>query len=472
VSRPAAASRLVMTEPFSFDAALLAGGRSSRFGEDKAFVDWRGSPLYAGQLRTLAALGPDLLWLSTNADQSFPDVLEGVERVVDEAPDLGPAGGLLTVLRRSAADHVLVLGVDLPLMEESFLRRLLAKRRGVAPRSDRGWEPLGALYPRRAMRELVEEKVAAGVRRLQDILEEARESGVIEPLSLGGGDERFFFNLNRPEDIESMGRGAHDEAVRLRRYRVGSGFAEENDRVAVEEPLEIRVNDRSVAVTMRTPGHDDELAAGFLLTEGVIDSGDEIREIAHCPETDPERAGNTLDVRLRHEADLSDLTRHVFTSSSCGVCGKATLDSIFRRLPPLEGVETPTPGLLLGLPDRLRRAQETFERTGGLHASALFDAGGGLLLLREDVGRHNALDKVIGRALLDGRDLRRAILLVSGRVSFELMQKAFSARIPVVAGISAPSSLAVKLARESGQALVGFLREGGFNVYAEGRGAG
>jgi FdhD protein len=219
---------------------------------------------------------------------------------------------------------------------------------------------------------------------------------------------------------------------------------------------------------MRTPGHDDELAIGFLLTEGVIRAADEIAEIAHCPDVDPEGVGNTLDVRLRGETDLSRLTRHVFTSSSCGVCGKATIESVFGNFPPVPLHEAPDPALLLSLSAKLRAAQETFDRTGGLHASALFDRAGNLLLLREDVGRHNALDKVIGHALKHDLPMDEAILLVSGRISFELMQKALAARIPVVAGISAPSSLAVKLAKDSGQTLVGFLRERGFNVYAGG----
>ena len=217
---------------------------------------------------------------------------------------------------------------------------------------------------------------------------------------------------------------------------------------------------------MRTPGHDDELATGFLFTESLITRSDEIAEIVHCPDVDPEGIGNTLDVRLRAEPDLASLTRHVFTSSSCGVCGKATIESVFQHFPPVQRARIPEAGLLLSLPSKLREAQETFDRTGGLHASALFDGEGNLLLLREDVGRHNALDKVIGHALQKEIPLSEVVLLVSGRISFELMQKALAARIPVVAGISAPSSLAVKLARESGQVLVGFLREKGFNLYS------
>ncbi len=453
--------------PISFDAVLLAGGRSTRFGSDKAFLDWRGRPLYVAQLRKLAALAPARLWLSCNATQVFPDVLAGVERILDDEPDLGPLGGLRAVLRRSEAPLVLVLAVDLPLVESAFLESLLRKGKGVAGRSDRGWEPLAALYPREVMLALIESSLAAGNRRLQDLLDKAEALGHIEPLLLTDRTLSGFANLNSPDDLLTLEQGQCDEAIALHRFRSGSGsgFREEADRIASEEPLEIRVNGSSVAVTMRTPGHDDELATGFLFTESIIVGNDDIAEIVHCPEVDPEGVGNTLDVRLLTTPDLARLTRHVFTSSSCGVCGKATIESVFQHFPPIPGARVPPPEVLLALPARLREAQETFDRTGGLHAAALFDEAGKLLLLREDVGRHNALDKVIGHALRHDLPLHEVILLVSGRISFELMQKALAARIPVVAGISAPSGLAVKLARESGQVLVGFLREKGFNLY-------
>ena len=457
-----------MPAKIRFDAALLAGGRSSRLGRDKACLDWRGQPLYVTQLRKLASLGPERLWLSTRPEQPFPEVLEGVGRVVDIVPDLGPLGGLQSVLAASEADFLLVLAVDLPRMESDFLARLVANGAGAVPRTERGWEPLAALYPRAEFLGLVEEFLGAGKRRLQDLLDEAAARGWIRAVPVEGADSALFANLNTADDLAALEQGAHDEAVAIARYRTESGFVRTLDRVAAEEPLAIRVNGTSVAVTMRTPGHDDELAIGFLLTEGVIRAADEIAEIAHCPDVDPEGVGNTLDVRLRGETDLSRLTRHVFTSSSCGVCGKATIESVFGNFPPVPLHEAPDPALLLSLSAKLRAAQETFDRTGGLHASALFDRAGNLLLLREDVGRHNALDKVIGHALKHDLPMDEVILLVSGRISFELMQKALAARIPVVAGISAPSSLAVKLAKDSGQTLVGFLRERGFNVYAGG----
>ncbi|RFC46443.1 MAG: FdhD protein [Verrucomicrobia bacterium] len=257
------------------------------------------------------------------------------------------------------------------------------------------------------------------------------------------------------------------ELLRCRRADAAWNTEAQGDFVAVEEPLEIRVEGRGLAVVMRTPGHDRELTAGFLRTEGIIRSVDDLFDITPCGAE--ESRGNVVEVFLRDpdSLQLERLTRHVFSGSSCGICGKATIDSVFLACPPVVGGPVIAADFLLGLPRRLREAQIGFERTGGLHASAIFSVDGQLQCLREDAGRHNALDKVIGRALLEGGlPLANSVLLVSGRISFELMQKALVAGIPVVAGISAPSSLAIDLARESGQTLAGFVREGGFNLYA------
>ena len=257
-------------------------------------------------------------------------------------------------------------------------------------------------------------------------------------------------------------------AARIELTRIERGTARaDTDWVAREEPLEIRVEGRSIAVTMRTPGHDEELAAGFLLTEGVVKSEADIFEISLCPATN--EGGNVADVLLTSGVSVNwdSLTRHVFASSSCGVCGKATLNSVFVNFPAVTSSLQVSSVLLQSLPDKLRAAQETFDQTGGLHASAIFDQGGNLIVLREDVGRHNALDKALGLCLRKGLlPLNDHILMVSGRVSFELMQKALAAGIPVVAAISAPSSLAVDFAKGSGQTLVGFLRGEKMNIYA------
>ncbi len=274
--------------------------------------------------------------------------------------------------------------------------------------------------------------------------------------------------MSSPRDHDAGAAPAAARGVVLAKVSP-AGASTVTDQVAVEEPLEIRVEGRSVAVVMRTPGHDRELAAGFLLSEGVVAAPSDFFEISECPGAAGEARGNVVDVLLAEggEVDLDSLTRHVFSASSCGICGKATLDSVFGRFPPLGAAPPVRPEFLAALPDKLRAAQETFDRTGGLHASALFDAAGALVCLREDVGRHNALDKVLGNALFAGKlPLADHVLLLSGRVSFELMQKALAAGIPTVAAISAPSSLAVDFARGSGQALVGFLRGGTMNVYS------
>lgn len=235
------------------------------------------------------------------------------------------------------------------------------------------------------------------------------------------------------------------------------------DELAVEEPLEIQVDTSPVSVTMRTPGHDSELAVGFLVTEGIVMSAKDILRIA----PHPRNRQNVINVFLRNAPDLARLKRHVFVSSSCGLCGKASIENVHQRFKPVKTRLRIKPEVLLGLPEKLRRAQEAFARTGGLHAAGVFSPTGELLVLREDAGRHNAVDKVIGHGLLNGLlPFKEHILMVSGRASFEIVQKALAARIPIVAAVSAPSSLAVDFAIESGQTLVGFLRDQRMNLYA------
>jgi FdhD protein len=261
-------------------------------------------------------------------------------------------------------------------------------------------------------------------------------------------------------------------ATRTVQRRKATAITEERDDLAVEEPLEIRVEDRPVAVAMRTPGHDEELAAGFLLTEGVVARREDIVAIAPAR---AKRGGgvepNIVNVKLaRPEAvDFARLTRHVFTASSCGLCGKATIAAVQARSPALAPNAGPrvAADVLAKMPPTLALAQETFQRTGGLHAAGLFSPDGKLLVTREDVGRHNAVDKVLGHLLLSGSiDPAQVVLLVSGRVAFEIVQKALAAHIAFIAAISAPTSLAVDFARSSGQTLVGFLRDGRMNIYA------
>ena len=242
------------------------------------------------------------------------------------------------------------------------------------------------------------------------------------------------------------------------------------DYLAAEEPLEIRIGDEPISVTMRTPGDDLELAAGFLFTEGLVQRRDQIISLEMAQDDGTASAGNVAVARIAPdvEVDTEKMRRNFFAASSCGICGKASIDSVrSRTLQPPSPDFRCAPELLLALPDALRTSQAVFGRTGGLHAAALFSASGELLVLREDIGRHNAVDKVIGWALRENRvPLSNEILLVSGRGGFEIIQKAIVAGIPVVASVSAPSSLAVKLARELGLTLVGFLRERRFVIYA------
>jgi FdhD protein len=243
---------------------------------------------------------------------------------------------------------------------------------------------------------------------------------------------------------------------------------EASDELAEEEPLEIRARGRAVSVTMRTPGNDAELAAGFLLTEGIISRSADVLKIEPCGRNE---FGNVVNVLLAAEVavDFDRLTRHVFASSSCGLCGKATIDAIRTQFPRLPVPSAPLigPELISTLPDIMRKAQSAFDRTGGLHAAGIFDDRGKLLVLHEDIGRHNAVDKVLGHALLnDLLPLDHHVLLVSGRASFEIMQKSLAGGVPIVASVSAPSNLAVSFAMDSGQTLIGFLRGDRMNIYS------
>ena len=260
--------------------------------------------------------------------------------------------------------------------------------------------------------------------------------------------------------------------VPMQRWSPAGPLVVGSDAVAVEEPLEIRVAGRSLAVVMRTPGHDAELAAGFLLTEGVIRRAEDVLDLVPCCDQPGAAAGNVLDVLLAPTVafDVARLTRHVFSSSSCGVCGKATLDAVLQTFRPVVSDTRFDPVIIARLPEQLRAVQPGFAATGGLHACALFDPTGKILQVREDVGRHNALDKILGRALLDRQlPLTQTGLLLSGRISFELVQKALAAHVPLIAGIGAPSSLAIDCAERGGQTLIGFLREDRFNIYAGAR---
>jgi len=253
--------------------------------------------------------------------------------------------------------------------------------------------------------------------------------------------------------------------------RVGpAGAVRTSDRAAAEEPLDVRLHGRSFAIIMRTPGKDRALAAGFLLSERVIRSADDLGAVEHCRHPDQTRAHHVVDVFLRGGAAervpaMLEQRRNIVANSSCGVCGRATIEELATDIPPIASDAVCAVEVVRRLPDRLRSTQATFDETGGLHGVALFTLAGDLVTSAEDVGRHNAVDKVFGSLLLDDKPIPAGVLVVSGRVSFEIVQKAWIAGVPVVVAVSAPTSLAIDLAKQAGIALLGFVRGESLNIY-------
>lgn len=267
--------------------------------------------------------------------------------------------------------------------------------------------------------------------------------------------------------------GRRTKRSRVIRFDAAGASTTREDVLAVEEPLEVRINGSSFSVTMRTPGDDFDLVAGFLVSEGVIWEADQLAAMRYCSGVDDsgKQTFNVIDAELSVGTPPPDpsLERHVYTSSSCGICGTASIDAVHKtaHFGQVESGEEIDPAVIGRLPDALRDQQKVFERTGGVHAAGLFNVNGDLLCLREDVGRHNAVDKVVGWALRESRlPLRGTILQVSGRTSFELVQKAHMAGIPILSAVSAPSSLAVEHAESARMKLIGFNRDGNFNIYA------
>ncbi|MDB6117055.1 MAG: Sulfur carrier protein FdhD [Verrucomicrobiaceae bacterium] len=456
----------------SFAAALLAGGKSVRMGTDKALIRWMGDDLWRHQLTKVVELEPSRVLLSCRAEQGLLPG-PGVDLLLDPVDvDEGPLGAIVRCLR-AVEKPLLVLAVDLPAMTAEFLReRLLTGfdgSKGLVFRTSQGLEPLAALYTP-AVLPLLEEALAAGKLGLQDVIGKAVEAGLMSVVQVRWQEQTYFRNANTPEDLTRIADDAFATPVQIRRVQRNAEAVIQEDVVAREEPLEIRVEGRSVAVVMRTPGHDRELAAGFLVSEGVVQRARDILEISQCPSTGNKK-GNVVEVLLGGAVvNWDSLTRHVFSASSCGLCGKTSIDSVFQQFAPVTADWRIAPDLLWTLADKLKATQATFSKTGGLHACALFDLAGNLVAAREDVGRHNALDKVLGHGLLNNLlPFNNHVLFLSGRISFEMMQKALAGGVPLVAAISAPSSLAVEFAEESNQTLVGFVREPTLNVYAHGR---
>jgi FdhD protein len=413
---------------------LLVGGASRRFGAPKALARLDGETLAERAWRVLGEACDERIAVGKTADGlplPFPVADDGVAV-------RAPLAGVVAGLRAAGTDVCVFLPVDCTSITADALRVLAD---GCVDAAVPQTGPLPGAYAKRAL-PVLERRLADGELALRDAVEEL-DALVIHL------DPALLTNVNRPEDVPAY------TTARVEIVRVPGG--EDEDRVAVEEPLEIRVNGEPIAVTMRTPGHDEELALGFLLSEGIVPS------TAGVPD---DLAANTIDVAVAG-FDPERVRRNFYTSSSCGVCGKGALEAVSVEAPPVESdLRVPTQ-LVSALPDRLRAAQAAFTATGGLHATGLFTRDGELLCLREDVGRHNAMDKVIGWAFREQRlPLSDMLLCVSGRLSFELVQKAAVAGCPVLVAVGAPSSLAVDLARDRGITLCGFVREGRFNVYS------
>jgi FdhD protein len=413
---------------------LLVGGESRRFGTPKALARIGDESLAERAWRVLGEACDDRLAVGKAADSlrlPFPVADDGIEV-------RAPLAGVVAGLRASRTDVSVFLPVDCPHMTAAGLRKL-GERCADAAVPPTG--PLPGAYAKRALPAL-ERRLGEGRLALRDALRDL-DARTVEL------DAAELVNVNRPEDLVPPYATARVDVL-----RVPAG--EDVDRVAVEEPLELRADGEALAVTMRTPGHDEELALGFFRSEGIPARG------ARIP---PDLAANVVDVDVG-SADLSRLRRNFYTSSSCGVCGKGALEAVEVYAPTIESGLRISAAVVSALPDRLRATQAAFAVTGGLHATGLFTPEGDLLCLREDVGRHNAMDKVIGWALREGRlPLSDSVLCVSGRISFELVQKAAVAGCPVVVAVGAPSSLAVELARDRGMTLCGFVRGETLNVY-------
>lgn len=476
--------------------AVLAGGESQRMGRDKALLEVDGQPMAERALGILRALLQEVVLVAPMR----PEYARwGAEVVPDLRPGSGPLGGLHAALKRAAGRPVFLLACDLPFVSVELVDHLLVSLdiRGTDASArfpvhqDRA-QPLCGLYGAGCL-PIVERRLDRGELGIFGLLDSLDIDPVEIDTSLSWYRSDLLDNINAPEDLarlETDGDMSKEESTRpdlaTRRSvvsmpvdrHVGGAVQRETDLLTIEEPLEIRVVveeggkrvRHSIAVTMRTPGEDLELAAGFLVSEGVVHRRQDILQVEHCRSTSADAGDNVVDVQLAPSTrfDYVSLARNVITTSACGICGRASIESVQQicSLRP-QGTFTVQRQMLQRLLEVLEGSQPVFSRTGGLHAAALFNARGQLAVLREDVGRHNAMDKVVGSLLFEANlPASDSIVLVSGRASFELVQKALLAGIPILAAVGAPTSLAVELATEYGMTLLGFLRAERFNVYA------
>lgn len=471
---------------------MLTGGASKRLGRAKAAVEFEGA--------TLANRAAGVL---TEVCEAVLEVGPGYTKlrsISEEPQGAGPLAAVAAGGRALAAQgfhgSVLVLAVDMPFATDRLMR-FIAQFPGegsAVPIVDGFPQTLCARYSAADL-QTAAELVAAGESSMKSLLAKIPFTRIEGEQWLTAASEVAFKDIDTPADLSSSGglagssegalSGGASEPPRTPPSAVGArknitpaeiiqvrttGRRAASDKLVTEEPMEIRAGGpgqapAQVAVTMRTPGNDFELAAGFLFTEGLIRS-DEVDQIKYCEIPREEQQYNVVTVKLNRPFDRP-AERNFYANSSCGICGKASLDQIEVTCEPMGGGAVTKDSAILAMPDALREAQRVFSKTGGLHAAGLFDLSGRLVSIREDVGRHNAVDKVIGQMLLAGElPLPSSALFVSGRLSFEIVQKAAVAGIPIVAAVSAPSSLAVAAAERLGIALAGFVRADHFNIYA------
>ncbi len=433
---------------------IFVGGAGSRMqGAAKGMLRTeRGETIVERIARVMRDAGIEPVLVGRRAEYDAIE-LRTIADAADAGPRAGPLGGLVALLEAAHGDDVIAIACDMPYVTSALVKRLAnaPSAPAVAPKENGRWEPLFARYDATRVLGVARTRCARRDLAMQGLLDEV---GAV-PLAIDAREARELVDWDTPMDVRTQTAMrsivAVDDGVVTRR----------EDRVAIEEPLDIRSARDTIAITMRTPGADVDLAAGFLLGEGVLRSRDDVLSISPS-------GPNAIDVELSDDARARISARRFFVTSSCGVCGKDSIDratSIACAVP--EDLRIGA-SAIAAMPNTLRAAQSSFDRTGALHAAGLFDEHGALVRFAEDVGRHNALDKVLGAEFLAGRlPLARHAIVLSGRVAFELVQKCAASGVAIIVAIGAPTSLAIELAERAHITLVGFARGARFNVYSE-----